>query len=253
MLSLCLEAFFGILIGTGLGLLGGGGATLTIPVLTYVLNIPAKESIFMSMGLVGISSFVGALEELRKKRLRKDVILIFGPLSILGTFVGTKCAVFITAESQMLLFSIIAIMASYRMIRGNRKVVQTTSISENASMYKLAPLGLVVGLITGLVGVGGGFLIVPTLNLIAGLPFYLAVGSSLVLITINMTSGFVIRLFSESLNWEVFLPFLLFTSIGVYLSRKLTHHISEAKLKQGFGYLLLLIGVLVFFKNRHAL
>lgn len=253
MVNFLIEAFFGILIGTSLGLLGGGGATLAIPVLTYALNIPAKESIFMSMGLVGLSSMVGVIEEWRKKRLRKDVIVVFGPLSIIGTLLGTRLASLITAEAQMLLFSILAVIASYRMIRGNHKLQDPQAIHRKVSVYKLAPLGFIVGLITGLVGVGGGFLIVPTLTLIAGLPFYLAVGSSLALITINMASGFLFRLFSETLNWEVFIPFLFFSSLGVFFSRKLTHLISEAKLKKGFGYLLLVIGVLVMIKNKHIL
>ena len=170
------------LIGFSLGIMGRGGSILTVPILVYVLKMDPKLSIALSLAIVGITSLVGVFNHFRAKNINLKVAALFAPFAMVGTFLGAKISKFMTGEVQLILFAIIMLMASVLMIKGRKEA------EEEEKEIKIPLLGaqaIVVGIVTGLVGVGGGFLIVPALVLLTGLSMKRAVGTSLFIIALN--------------------------------------------------------------------
>lgn len=240
-----------VLIGLSLGIMGGGGSILTVPVLVYLLNYDAKTSVALSLAIVGITALIGSLNHYRKGNVDVSAILIFTPFASVGTFFGAKVSVYLNGATQLLLFAIIMLLASYFMIK-DKKEVQVNSesfLTKNKKM--LIPLqGLVVGIITGLVGVGGGFMIVPSLVLLVGIPMKIAVGSSLVIIAINSLFGFIGYINLIDVPWIFLIKFSTVTILGVLIGGKFIHRINQRTLKKSFGYFLIVMGFLILYKNK---
>ncbi len=242
-----------LFIGITLGLLGSGGSILTVPVLTYVVGQETKVAIAGSLMIVGIISVFAAFPYARQKLVKWRTVVVFGLPGMMGAVAGAWAAHFVSGGIQMLVFATLLLVASYLMFKPVKLQGSDNEGSERG-MIKIAIDGFLVGSVTGLVGVGGGFLIIPALVLLGGLPMRLAVGTSLVIIAINSFTGFVgyfsvLEALNLNIDWQII---GLFSTIGVFgswLGRKLSDKVNQEKLKQGFAVFLVFIGVFVLYKT----
>jgi uncharacterized membrane protein YfcA len=249
------------LIGLSLGLLGGGGSILTVPILVYVLGFGAKESIAMGLAVVGVTSLFGAAGHWRRGNLQFRAALVFGAVAMAGTYAGARLSVFISGAAQLLLFAAVMLVAAFFMFRNGRKEAALAARKEavhapeprKAPFPVMAAAALGVGGLTGLVGVGGGFLIVPALVLLVGLPMKQAVGTSLLVIALNSFVGFAGYLGHVEVPWVYLGVFTAIAVAGILAGTWASHFVSQAMLKRAFSAFLVLMGVFILFKNRDAL
>lgn len=234
-----------VLVGISLGLLGGGGSILTVPILTYVLGMPPREAIAASLFIVGVTSVVGVFSHAKAHRVRWRIGLIFGGAGMVGAFAGGILGGYISGAILMLLFAVMMIATATAMIRGRRAAKTIDGEERKLLLSRIIVDGLLVGLATGLVGAGGGFLIVPALSLLGGLPMAAAVGTSLLVIVMKSFSGLTGYLFSVSLNWPLVLAFTAAAVVGTFQGTKLAGIVPEQKLRKGFGYFVLAMGAFV--------
>lgn len=246
-----------LFIGISLGLLGSGGSILTVPVLVYLVGQDPKVAIAGSLLIVGIISTFSAIPYARQKMVKWRTVVIFGVPGMLGAVIGAWAAHFVSSELQMIVFSVLMLTAAYLMFRPP-KLGEADNEHQERAMYKIALDGLIVGAITGLVGVGGGFLIIPALVLLGGLSMRLAVGTSLVIIAIKSYVGFieylqVLKAFELSVDWNVVLLFSIVGVVGGWLGHKISHKVNQQLLKRIFAVFLILMGVFILYKNLPSL
>ncbi len=244
------------LIGLTLGLLGGGGSILTVPVLVYVLGFPAKTAIAMSLPVVGVTSLISAGFHWKLGNVRVQTALLFGVLAMIGSFAGAKLSVFLSGGVQLTLLAVVMLGAAASMLRGNRlkangDEVDATSLRRRFAT--LAPVALAVGVLTGLVGIGGGFLVVPALVLLARVPMRQAVGTSLLVIAMNSASGFIGYLGTVQFDWGFLSVFTAIAVAGALVGTALASRVPQAALKRAFAVFLVILAVFVLYKNRNAL
>ena len=253
------------IVGISLGLIGSGGSILTVPILVYVMSVNPVLATAYSLFIVGTTALVGGVQSALQKKVDFKTVLIFGlpsiaavyatrmwlvpiiPLELfsIGTLVITK------PIAMMLLFATVMILASISMIRTGKSKVET---SENAILKYNYPMilleGVVVGLLTGLVGAGGGFLIIPALVLLARMPMKLAVGTSLFIIAAKSLIGFVGDLQgSEVVDWKMLGSFTGTAVMGIFIGIYLSKKISGNKLKKAFGWFVLVMGIYIIIKE----
>ena len=248
---LALALALAALIGLSLGLLGGGGSILTVPVLVYVLGVAAKPAIAMSLPVVGVTSLVGAALHWRLGNVRVPTALTFGALAMVGAFAGAKLSVFLSGAAQLALLAVVMLAAAGAMLRGGGPQAGNTTATP-PRLALLIPVALGVGVLTGLVGIGGGFLVVPALVLLAGLPMKQAVGTSLLVIAMNSASGFAGYLGTVDLDWRFLAWFTTVAVIGALAGTALVSRVPQAALKRAFAVFLLAAGVFVLYQNRDA-
>ncbi|RKH50152.1 sulfite exporter TauE/SafE family protein [Corallococcus sp. AB050B] len=249
------------LIGLSLGLLGGGGSIITVPILVYVLGFGAKESIAMGLAVVGVTSLFGAAGHWRKGNVQLRAALVFGAVAMVGTYAGARLAAFVSGALQLLLFATVMLVAAFFMFRNGRKEAALSARKESApvpeprkaSFPVMAVAALGVGGLTGLVGVGGGFLIVPALVLLVGLPMKQAVGTSLLVIALNSFVGFAGYLGHVQVPWLYLGIFTAIAVAGILIGTWTSHYVSQAALKRAFSLFLVVMGAFILFKNREAL
>lgn len=231
-----------LLVGLSLGLLGGGGSILTVPILNYVMGMDAQEAIASSLVVVALTSLIGLIPHWRLKRVSFTVGLPFGLASMAGAFAGGWSAQFLPGYVLMIILAMIMLSTSITMIRGKKNTDKQVPIPK---LWVSALLGIVVGTVTGLVGAGGGFLIVPALVLFGGLPIHLAIGTSL--LTIVMKNGAALggHLVAVSINWPVTLAFTALAMLGVLFGARLVSKISPTFLQKGFGWFVFIMGLVV--------
>ena len=239
------------LIGVSLGLLGGGGSILTVPVLVYVLGYAAKPAIAMSLPVVGITSLVGAAMHWRMGTVRARTAVTFGRVAMAGAFAGARLAVFLSGAVQLVILSIAMLAAAVSMLRG-RRTARSGDTETAAHPALLAAVALGVGVLTGLVGIGGGFLIVPALVLLARVPMHQAIGTSLVVIAMNSLSGFAGYLGTVTFDWQFLFGFTAAAVLGALAGTAASSRVPQAALRRMFAVFLLLMGGFVLYKNRHA-
>lgn len=240
-------------IGLSLGLLGSGGSILTVPVLIYLVGQDPKVAIAGSLLIVGIISIFSALPYAKQGLIRWRTALLFGGPGMLGAVLGAWGAHYVSSTLQMLIFAALLLSAAYLMFKPVNLDETQSPITERA-FYKIGLDGLVVGAITGLVGVGGGFLIIPALVLLGGLSMRLAVGTSLVIIAAKSLVGFVAYLkvleaLSLSIDWHIILLFSIIGVIGGWLGHKASSLVNQAVLRQVFAVFLVLMGGFIFWQN----
>ncbi len=242
-----------VVIGVLLGLLGGGGSIMTIPVLVYALGVPMKQAVPMSLIVVGMTSVFGAASHHRRGNVRWEAALSFGPTAILGAFAGARLAHAVSSRVQLVIFACLMLAAAVSMFLGPG-IWQKPGAGGETQIRRpfpmIAALGLGVGMLTGLVGVGGGFLYVPALVLLGGLAMKDAVGTSLILIITSCVAGFVSYLGTVHLDWLATGLFTGLAIVGVAIGSRLTGIVPQAALRRGFAVLLVLMGLLVLFKPR---
>ncbi len=243
-----LSLFLASLIGLSLGLLGGGGSILTVPILVYAVGMDPKLSIALSLAIVGATSLVGVIGHFREKNIELKVALIFGPVAMVGTYVGAKLSVFFSGQVQLIIFSVIMLAAAIFMIKKK-------NYSTEKKELRIVPVvieAFIVGNVTGLVGVGGGFLIVPSLVILTGIDMKKAVGTSLFIISLNSLTGFMGYLSIIEVPWMFLFKFILSATVGIFVGIRLVRHISQEKLRKIFAMFLLVMGFFILYKNRQV-
>ncbi len=244
MISVLLGA---VAIGLVLGLLGSGGSILTVPVLVYLAHEPDKVAIAESLAIVGGIALVGAVPYARRKQVDWHSVLYFGVPGIVGTYGGAAAARWVPGAVQLALFAVVMMLAAIPMLRGGKEAEEEALPRERQALWKVAGEGLAVGVLTGLVGVGGGFLIVPALVLLGGLPMRLAVGTSLLIIAAKSAAGFwkytdVLAEVGQQVDWSLI---GLFTAVGIggsFLGSAFSQRVPQAHLKRGFAVFLVVMG-----------
>lgn len=236
------------LVGVSLGLLGGGGSILTVPILTYVLGMEPREAIAASLFIVGTTSAVSMIGHARSGRVRWKSGALFGVAGMIGAFAGGLLGGIIPGVILMILFAIMMIVTATAMIRG-RKDHGTGTGDHSRPILRILIDGLLVGIATGLVGAGGGFLIVPALNLLGGLPMAVAVGTSLLVIAMKSFAGLGGYLFSVQLNWPIVTAFTATAIAGSFAGVALAGRIPERALRTGFGVFVLVMGAFVLIQE----
>ncbi|MEW5917476.1 MAG: sulfite exporter TauE/SafE family protein [Gemmatimonadota bacterium] len=241
-----LELPLGLIVGFVLGLLGGGGSILAVPIFLYVLRVEPKPAIAMSLAVVGLSAFIGFLTHWRQGTVALRVALPFGLFAMIGAYVTARMAGFVPAEVQLGLFACFAFAAAIFMLRDARKAAPVDDESERPHnphfSPKLIPQALGVGALTALVGAGGGFAIVPALVLIADVPVRPAVGSSLLIITLNAASGFLGYIGQVPLDWSLIGGFGVCAGIGAVIGTRFIRRVPQRRIKQAFAILILALG-----------
>ena len=238
-------------IGVSLGLLGSGGSILTVPVLVYLIGQDEKLAIAGSLAIVGSIALAGSLPYLKKKLVDWRIVLLFGLPGMAGTYIGAWLATWVSGLVQLALFAVVMLLASWQMLK---PVVIDDTPHEPREVWKIVLDGLFVGVLTGLVGVGGGFLIVPALVLLGGLPIHTAVATSLVIIALKSYSGFykyldVLDTHNLELDWPTL---MLVTALGIagsFGGAKIAKRLPQEKLKKGFGLFLIVMGVYILARS----
>ena len=240
-----------IAIGISLGLLGSGGSILTVPVLVYLVGQDEKVAIAGSLFIVGSIALAGSLQFVRAGFINWRTVAIFGIPGMAGTYLGAAIAAYVSGLTQLALFAVVMLLASYFMLRPIRL---TGAGHAPRAFWKIAGDGLAVGVITGLVGVGGGFLIVPALVLLGGLSMHQAVATSLVIIALKSYSGFykyldVLDQQELTLDWPVLGLVTVLGIAGSIVGSRLARKVHQDRLKRWFGYFLIVMGIYILARS----
>jgi uncharacterized membrane protein YfcA len=244
-----------LLVGLVLGLLGSGGSILTVPVLVYLVGEPSKLAIAESLGIVAIISLVGALPFAIRGMVSWRSVALFGGPGIVGTYLGAYLSQFMIGALQLAIFAGVMLLAAVMMFRDNSTVGAGSGLR---AFWKVMLDGLGVGVLTGLVGVGGGFLIVPALVLLCGLSMRRAIGSSLLIIALKSISGFVkyIDVLDDTgltIDWDLVLLFSAIGVVGSIVGGRVGAYVPQARLKRGFAVFLVIMGVAILGQNVAAM
>lgn len=246
-----------LLIGLSLGLIGGGGSVLAVPILIYVLGLDAKTAIAMSLAIVGIVSLIGVIPHWKLGNVNLKTAISFTPPAMLGAFLGARLAAlpFINDTVQLVCFAVMMLVASYFMIRkptertNDRIELSAPKHQHTYSWLAIILEGLSIGTITGFVGVGGGFAIIPALVLLGKIPMKEAIGTSLLIITFKSATGFIGYLNQVAIDWNLMLTFTTVAVLGVIWGAYFSSKIQGAKLQQAFGYFLIAVAIFILVKR----
>ena len=240
-LMIILTIALAVLVGLSLGLLGGGGSILTVPLLVYVAGMETKAAIATSLLVVGTTSAAGAVSHARGRRVQWRTGLLFGAAGMAGAYAGGRLAEYIPGTVLLIAFAVMMLATAVAMLRG-RKGVDAEKAHTELPVLRVLLDGLVVGLITGLVGAGGGFLVVPALALLGGLPMPVAVGTSLVVIAMKSLGGLAGYLSTVEIDWPLAAAVTAAAIAGSILGGRLVGKVPPALLRKGFAWFVLVMG-----------
>jgi hypothetical protein len=246
-----------LLIGLSLGLTGAGGSILTVPILVYLMGIETILSTGYSLFIVGLTAAVGAIRNALQKQVDYSTAIVFGISSMSVVFVMRKYIMFLIPEDLLniggitisksflvlIVFASLMLVSSFKMIGWWKQKIDESAISVNH--FRILLQGILVGLLAGFVGAGGGFLIVPALVLLAGLPMKKAIGTSLFIIAANSLFGFLGDISERTIDWNFLLVFSSIAITGIFIGMAFAKKVSAASLKKGFGYFVLMVGTSV--------
>jgi uncharacterized protein len=252
-----------LLIGMSLGLIGGGGSILTVPVMVYLFGLQPLLATSYSLFVVGSTSLVGAYNNFRKGLVNVKAALLFGASSIITVFLTRKylvpaipqkivtiAGVTITeALLTMVLFAVLMLLASISMIRNKKASIEEKECLHCMRFKRLVVYGIAIGLVTGLLGAGGGFLLIPALVLLLKLPMKKAIGTSLLIIALNSLIGFTGDLGNFSIDWLFLLKTTAIAIAGIFIGGALSKKVAGNKLKKGFGWFVLVMGIYIIVKE----
>ena len=249
-----------VFIGISLGLIGGGGSILTVPVLVYLFSVSPTLAISYSLFIVGFTSLVGAYNNYRKGFVNFKTVLLFGSSSITTVFVARKFIIpylpdvffkigsFEVTHSLfvMVVFAILMLAASISMIK-SRKVVAEKQAKEKP--WVLVMYGVLIGLVTGFLGAGGGFLLIPALVILMKLPMKDAIGTSLLIIALNSLIGFLGDIGRHPIAWKLIMIVTAIAIAGIFIGGYFNQKVNSDKLKKGFGWFVLVMGIYIIVKE----
>lgn len=249
-------------IGLSLGLIGGGGSILTIPVLVYLFGLSPVMATGYSLFIVGSTSLAGAIKNYLKGQVSISTAAYFGSASVITVFITRKFLIGLIPEhlftvanfevtksiATMILFALIMIIAATKMIT-DKHVDEENNNAHSHPLVSIIFIGIGIGLITGLLGAGGGFLIIPVLVFIFHLPMKKAIGTSLFIIALNSLIGFLGDIMNEKMNWEFLLVVSAISIAGVFLGDKLNEKIHSSTLRKSFGWFILVVGIYIIAKE----
>lgn len=238
-------------VGLSLGLLGGGGTILAVPLLTYVAGMSPQEAIASSMFIIGVTALISVWTHARRGNVHWRTGLIFGVASMAGAFGGGVLGSQLPGVVLMVAFSITMLVTALAMVI-DRRTPSAPKNEKKLPILKISVEGLAVGLVTGMVGAGGGFLVVPALVLLGGLTMPAAVGTSLLIIALKSFSGMAGYLTSVNIDWGPVLTITAVTVAGALVGSALSRHVPDEALKKAFGYFVLAMGVTVLLQELHV-
>ncbi len=251
-----------IFMGLSLGMIGGGGSILTVPILVYLFTINPVLATAYSLFIVGLTALVGGVSYLKKGEVDLKTGLIFAVPSFIGVYMTRAYLVpqlpdpvFSIGEQAiskplliMLVFAVLMVVASLSMIKAKKPVASPKEFSAKSRFLLISLEGLVVGGITGFVGAGGGFLIIPALVLLVGMPMKIAVGTSLFIIAAKSLLGFIGDIQHQAyIDWKLLFTVSGIAIAGLFIGMSVSKKISEKTLKKGFGYFVLIMGAFILY------
>lgn len=251
---------FSIVVGIVLGLLGGGGSILSIPILVYLFQIEPVMASAYSLFIVGTTSLVGAVPKYREHLVNLKTGILFGIPSIITIFATRHWVIpaipsvliqsenFVLTKRELLLgiFAVLMVLASFQLIRSKREM---SSDNRKFRVFLVIVEGTLIGFLTGLVGAGGGFLIIPALVFLTGLPFKTAVGTSLFIIAINSLIGFLGDLLNYSIHWPFLISVTSLAVTGILIGNFFSRRIAALYLRKAFGWFTLTVGIGILAKE----
>jgi len=251
-----------VLIGISLGLIGGGGSILTIPVLVYLFGVQPLLATGYSLFIVGSTSLVGAVKNYRKGLVHVETAVYFSITSTIVVLITRKFLLHIIPDHlfavngwlitksllTMILFAAVMLIAAVKMITG-KNPAEDINQTRKHSISKIIISATGIGLLTGLLGAGGGFLIIPALIFLFHLPVKEAIGTSLMIIAINSLIGFTGDIIHTTVNWGLLLPITAFAVAGIFIGSKIGEKMEGDKLKKGFGWFVLVMGIYILVKE----
>ncbi|MEJ7779260.1 MAG: sulfite exporter TauE/SafE family protein [Daejeonella sp.] len=251
------------LIGISLGVIGGGGSILTVPVLVYLFGLNPLLATSYSLFIVGYTSLIGALNNYRKGFVNINTVFFFGSASIVTVFITRKFLVPVIPENiaivndftitwsflTMVLFGILMLLASVSMIRDSNSSTPEKECPECIKFFKLLGYGITIGLVTGLLGAGGGFLLIPVLIFLIKLPTKKAIGTSLMIIALNSLIGFTGDLGHILIDWTFLLKITMIAVAGIIIGGFISKKVAGDQLKKGFGWFVLVMGIYIILKE----
>jgi uncharacterized membrane protein YfcA len=248
MLDLPLSLLLGFSIGAALGLLGGGGSILTVPALVYLVGQTPQVAITTSLAIVGANSAVGALFHRAQGTLNWRVALVFGGTGMIIAYFAADLSKHVSPDMLMVAFAFL--MLTVGMVLARQKPAPNALHQErDLRLWKVLLGGAAVGLLTGILGVGGGFLIVPALVMLVGMPIHQAVGTSLVVITMNSLAGFLGHLSGISLNLDLIILFILAGIAGTFTGARLGKRLNAGMLRKAFSLFVIVLAAFLLYDN----
>lgn len=246
----------GLLIGISLGLLGSGGSILTVPVLAYGLGHVERVAVAESLIIVGSIALLGSVPYIRSRRVSWHDVVLFGVPGMAGTWLGAAAAAFVPGTLQLLAFGAVTLVAAIFMLRNT--LPPEPNRSRDSASYLVIVEGLVVGAVTGFVGVGGGFLIVPALVFLRRLPIRYAIGTSLVIIAMKSAVGFlkyleILRAENLAVGWSTVGAFVGLGTLGAWFGARIGHRLNPQVLRRTFAAFLVVLSVVILFREARNL
>ena len=242
MAMIALAVAMAVFVGVALGLLGGGGAILTVPLLVYIAGLEPRQAIATSLLVVGVTSAVGAVAHARAGRVRWRVAAVFGAAAMAGAYGGGRLAHLVPGSVLLIGFAVLMIAAGVAMLRGRNNGAEGVGGADESGrlpVVRIVAQGVAVGAISGLVGAGGGFLLVPALALLGGLPVPVAIGTSLVVISMQSFAGLAGHLATDAIDWRLAAMVTAAAVAGSVVGSLLSGHVAPATLRKAFGWFVL--------------
>jgi uncharacterized membrane protein YfcA len=261
-LSQIIGYILAVFVGMTLGMLGSGGSILSVPILVYVMGISPALATAYSLFVIGTTSLVGGIQKAKQKLVDFNKVISFGVPAVMSVFATRKLIMpqvpeiifstedFLLTKSIMIMvfFAFVMIFASFRMIRPLKEKIALEDIKLND--FKVALMGILIGLVSGFVGAGGGFLIVPTLLLFAKAPIKTAVGTSLFIVSAQSLIGFLGDIMSNQvIDWKLLEFFTLASIIGIFIGNFIAKKVDDKKLKTGFGWFVFAMGIYIIVRE----
>ena len=246
----------GIVTGLVLGIFGSGGSIIAVPALLYLIDLDAKQAIAMSLGIVAVTATISAFDNWRHGNVNLRVSAVFGLFGVIGTYGGARLGVLTPAVVQLVLFALVMYAAAWKMLV-KKKAVATAGLAEpapdepviGARLGHIAGHGIVVGVLTGLVGVGGGFLIVPSLVLLSGIPIRQAIGTSLAIVAAKSYAGFAGYVGAIPIDYALMGSFTAVCVVSSLAGTRVARRLPGELLKRGFAWFLVVVASYILLKS----
>ena len=233
-----------LISGLMLGTLGGGGSILIVPILIYIVGLDPKLAIALSLAIVFLASSTTVITNLKSKSINYKIALIFIPFSLTGTFIGSHFSKYLSSTTQLIIFTVVMLTVAITMLKKGKEAP-----SQDFSKTSFGTKAILVGILTGVIGVGGGFLIVPTLNIAAKQTIKVSISTSLLIIALNSLGGFIQYINILVIPWDFLIPFAVLTSVGSIVGSIASKNIKPESLKSYFAYFLIIMSIFITIKE----